>query len=114
MKLPNGDRAVVPIEKITDYCLNFNHPDGKNKARVFRAALGITNQHAELLRSQLLASAIWFDATFKETTVMGDLYYLDFPATGPSGQAIIRSGWIVRKNEDFPRLTTAFVLNYHP
>jgi hypothetical protein len=46
MELPNGDRAVIPIEKIIGYCLNPNHPKGKHKARVFKSVLNITNDDA--------------------------------------------------------------------
>ncbi len=42
MKLPNGERAVVDIIKLQDYCLNPAHPRGQHKARVFAAALGLT------------------------------------------------------------------------
>lgn len=41
MRLPNPERAVVEIAKLTDYCLNPMHEDGKHKARVFAAALGL-------------------------------------------------------------------------
>ena len=34
MNLPNGDRAIIPIEKLLDYCLNPEHSKGKHKARV--------------------------------------------------------------------------------
>ena len=33
MKLPNGDRAVVELAKLTDYCLDPGHPRGRHKAR---------------------------------------------------------------------------------
>lgn len=58
MKLPNADRAVVEIEKLIDYCLSPEHPRGKHKARVFRAACGLTSEHAEDIRQQLLDIAI--------------------------------------------------------
>ncbi|MFM9965249.1 MAG: hypothetical protein ACKV2Q_29005 [Planctomycetaceae bacterium] len=32
--LPNGDNAVVEIEKLANYCLNPEHPRDRNKARV--------------------------------------------------------------------------------
>jgi len=53
MKLPNGDRAVVDIEKLRGYCLNPRHPRGRNKARVFASA-GIAEADAEELRMALL------------------------------------------------------------
>ena len=50
MKLPNGHRAIVDIRKLRDYCLNPNSPNGRNKARVFAASLGLTPPDAEILR----------------------------------------------------------------
>ena len=41
MKLPNGDRAYLG-DKLERYCLNPNHPKGKNKANLFRQRLGLT------------------------------------------------------------------------
>jgi hypothetical protein len=35
MKLPNGDRAVVPIEKLRDYALNPTHREGAETAAGF-------------------------------------------------------------------------------
>ena len=37
-------------------------------------------------------------------------YVLDFSMSGPAGEAQIRSTWIVRTGEDFPRLTSCYVL----
>jgi len=50
MKLPNGDRAIVELEKLVDYCLNLDHPRGKHKARVFRATCGLAAEYAERMR----------------------------------------------------------------
>ena len=36
MKPPNGERAIVDIAKLTDYCLNPEHARGKHKARIRR------------------------------------------------------------------------------
>jgi hypothetical protein len=54
MKLPNAENAVVDIAKLHDYCLNPNHPEGKHKARVFLAKLGIGRNDAERLRQLIL------------------------------------------------------------
>ncbi|WP_353259206.1 DUF6883 domain-containing protein [Prochlorothrix hollandica] len=40
----------------------------------------------------------------------GQRYSLDFPLTRQGNTAVIRSCWIVRPNEDFPRLTTCYIL----
>ena len=51
MNLPNGDRTIIPIEKLLGYCLNSEHSKGKHKARVFKSVLGITADNVdELIR----------------------------------------------------------------
>jgi hypothetical protein len=110
MKLPNSDRAFVDMAKLRGYCLNVNHRRGQHKARVFTAALGLTAEDADFLRDALLSAAQSYDAVLTEEIEYGQLYVLDFPISRPVGQAMVRSGWIVRKDEDFPRLTSCYVL----
>lgn len=57
MKLPNGERAVVDVRKLSDYCLNLASPRGRTKARVFESVLGLKRANAEALRRQLLRAA---------------------------------------------------------
>ena len=111
MKLPNGNRAVVDLEKLTDYCLNPAHLRGRHKARVFRAVLGISRQDAFWLRGQFLASARdKSNATPGEGDEYGQRYVLDFEVERFERRATVRTCWIVRTGEDFPRLTTCHVL----
>lgn len=53
MKLPNAERAVKEMRKLSDYCLNPSHDEGKHKARLFAAALGMTAHDAAELRTAL-------------------------------------------------------------
>ena len=57
MLLPNGERAIVDIRKLRDYCLNPDNPRGSRKARVFRSALGM-KLDALALRQRLLQVAV--------------------------------------------------------
>ena len=107
--LPNGDRAIVDITKLSDYCLNPMHEDGKHKARVFAAVLGLHRRDAEWLRARLLQAAISEPATKVAESRFGTLYMIDFRITALTGAAVVRSGWIIRYREDFPRLTTCYV-----
>ena len=109
MKLPNRHRALVDLQKLRDYCLSTTHPRGRHKARVFSRKLGFTNADAEQLRSALLAAATHMDATLGRQDDYGARYVLDFTMVGPGGAGIIRSHWIVRRGEDFPRLTSCHV-----
>lgn len=110
VRLPNGDRAVVAEDKLIEYCLNPAHPRGRNKARVFASALGITRQHAAILKSALLAAAAGREADLGESDPYGQRYTIDFPLAGPGGTATVRSGWIILAGDDIPRMTTCYVL----
>jgi hypothetical protein len=110
MKLPNGDRAIVDIRKLRDYCLNPNHPDGKHKARVFKAALGITRADADELRDALLEAARAFPAVRGLRDSRGQRYRVDFELARGSRRATIRSAWIIPHDEETPSLTTCYVL----
>ncbi|MFB3922594.1 MAG: DUF6883 domain-containing protein [Terriglobia bacterium] len=110
MKLPNGENAVVDIAKLRDYCLNEQHPRGRHKARVFATTLGLTAVDAGLLREALLRAAVAGDAVAGERDDYGQRYVLDFELTGPRGRAIVRSSWIILRGEDFPRMTSCYVL----
>ena len=112
MKLPNAENAVVDIAKLHDYCLNPNHPEGKHKARVFKEKLGITKDDAERLRDVILEAVLKVEATEQESTEFGRRFIVDFQVSWPQGiimcTAVVRSAWIIRNDEDFPRLTSCF------
>ena len=109
-KLPNGDRAVVPLEKFTEYSLNPDHPTGRHKARVFKAALGLTLKDADFLRSHVQAVAAEAEAVPASPTEYGARYVIDFVMTTDVGSATVRASWMVRTGEDVPRLTSCYVL----
>ena len=110
MKLPNGDKAIVDIKKLRDYCLNSRHPRGKHKARLFRAKLGLIQANAEELRRSLLKAAIEHDAVEGVHDYYGKRYIIDFTMNIHKKKAVIRSYWIIRKSESFPRLSTCFIV----
>ena len=56
MKLPHAERASVDIAKLRDYSLDVVHKEGKHKARVFAAALGLARNDADWLRAHMIAS----------------------------------------------------------
>lgn len=107
MKLPNPSRAFVADEKLAGYCLNPAHPRGRHKARVF-AAVGITEASAPVLKAALLEAA-HADASLEELVPHGSLYAIEFDFTTPRTEVRVRSVWMVRKNEDFPRLVSCYI-----
>ena len=110
MKLPNGSQALVDIRKLRDYCLDPNSPKGRNKARVFAAALGLTRRDAEFLRQALLKAAAEKEYVSGEKDDYGQRFTVDLIVETDRSSQRVRSGWIVRHDENFPRLTTCFVV----
>lgn len=110
MKLPNGEQAVMDVRRLSDYCLNPASPRGRTKARVFESVLGLRPADAQVLRRGLLRAASKEDCGIGEEDEFGQRHTLDFIMETTAGKAWVRSGWIVKKDEDFPRLTTCYVL----
>jgi len=110
MKLSDADKAFVDIAKLRDYSLDVVHPEGKHKARVFAAALGLTRNDANWLREQLLKTARIEECVPGKKTNHGQRYILDFTLAHRGKSARLQSVWNVRPNEDFPRLVTCYVL----
>lgn len=110
MQLPNGARAIVPIEKLRDYCLHPTHRVGSHKAHVFESVLGLTAAHAEELRQRLVAVARTGEAVLGMRNAYGQRYIVDFEMTTSVGTVVVRSTWIILTSEDVPRLTSCYVL----
>ena len=108
--LPNAYRAYVDPRKLRDYCLDRQHLRGRHKAVVFESVLGITCESTDSLRTALLEAAMTQPAQLVREDRYGKRYVVDFPMSGPYGEAAIRSIWIVRTREDAPRLVTCYVL----
>ena len=109
MKLPNPHKAVVEIGKLRNYSLNVDHPVGKHKARVFKAALGLTVQQADWLRNRALELAFTGEVVAGSRIVFGDTYVIDAWITYKGKTALVRFSWIVEFGTDFPRLTSCYV-----
>lgn len=109
-KLPNGENAAVPLEKFTEYALNPDHPTGRHKARLFNAVLGLTRDDAVLLQIAVQTAAITQESVSQEPTPYGNRYVVDFELTTDKGRALVRTAWMIRNDEDFPRLTSCYVL----
>jgi hypothetical protein len=64
----------------------------------------VTADDAAEVREALLSAAL------SEEDGYGKRYVLAFEMKTAAGTATVRSGWIIRRGEDFPRLTSCFVL----
>lgn len=109
MKLPGAEIAIVDDNKLTDYCLNPEHPRGKHKARIFAKVLGITRENVDILQTALKMAASTEEAELVFSDSYGDRYVIDSEIHGPRGAGIVRSLWILRHGESTPRLTSCYV-----
>lgn len=110
MTLPNGERAIVDVAKLRQYCLDPDHLRGRHKARVFSTALGLGREDAGELKSLLISGAARNEATRVGSDHYGQYFAIDLSVERMQRTATVRSYWIVRHEEDFPRLVTCFVL----
>ena len=110
MLIPNAERAEVSIRKLRDYCLDLMHDEGKQKARLFAAALGMTADDAVALRDILLQVVKTHDAQLGRRDDYGQRYRVDFPLEWHGKRAIIRSAWIIEHGSDTPKLTSCYPL----
>jgi hypothetical protein len=110
MKLPNGDQAQLG-DKLERYALNFQHLKGKDKALLFRNRLGIILENKHLLEAALLESVLHDAAETHNMDEYGIQYNVRFFMTTEVGSSWVLGCWIIRSDEDFPRLTNTYPVN---
>jgi hypothetical protein len=110
MIVPYAERAVVDIRKLRDYCLDPTHDEGKHKARLFAAALGMFRDDAEDLGHVLLQVVKTHEAKLGRRDEYGQRYIVDFPFEWFGKQTTLRSSWIIEHGSDTPRLTSCYPL----
>ena len=107
MNLLNADRAVVDPAKVRDYLLSTDHPVGRFKAALF-VAMGYSAERWEVLRNDILAIARTGNASPGQPSPYGRKFEIDGILTRSSGRsAAVRTVWIFRPEEQFPRFVTA-------
>ena len=86
MKLPNSERAHVPVEKISQYLLAEEHADGGSKAHFLRR-MGFEITDVDILIDQFLGIAEMSDVVNSASSQFGMKYVLDGVIDGPFGIA---------------------------
>lgn len=105
MRIPGVDRALISTEKIVQYLLNYDHPDGASKARVLAHA-GFDREHPQVLELALREQHLTCEARRGKPSPFGEKYEITRLLTGPTGAVLVTSIWIIRQAESFPRLIT--------
>ena len=111
MLLPFAERAYADESKFLGYCLNTEHPYGKHKARVFKSALGITAANWEILRDAISTAVLLNPASHTGRNGYGELYTVEFNITHSGKTATVRTSWIIHDGENFPRLTSCYIIS---
>ncbi|HXL56198.1 MAG TPA: hypothetical protein VN958_08080 [Chitinophagaceae bacterium] len=109
MLLPNADKAIIKTEKITDYVLNFEHFEGKNKARVFASALDLKKENADYLINAIKEAILINNAIKQSASAFETKYVVDFELTFENKTARVRTAWIIENEDEIPRLTTCYI-----
>ena len=106
--LPNANKAIIAIEKLTKYSLNYDKDP--NKAEAFRKGLGYTKKNAVKLIVQILDNISRFETKAKGNNGYGEIYETVMRITGENGKtANVMTSWIVENGTDLPRLTNVYV-----
>jgi hypothetical protein len=108
MKVPHFEQAIIKTEKLTKYLLNFDHPKGKSKAKLFQI-LGFELSNADELASQLLNIIFENDFNEVEETQHGVSYIVFGNIVGDNGRTrLLKTIWMLPKDSDIPHFVTAY------
>lgn len=73
-----------------------------------------SRKSSEWLRQRILEGVLLFEAVEEEPIEFGRRFVVDLPISIGEGivlsTALVRTAWIIRQGEDFPRLTSCFCL----
>ncbi len=104
----SDENVIIPKEKLTKYALNFEHFDGKSKAKLFKDLLGITKENWRYLAAQLENGLPNGKLCNVRKTDYGIQYYIDIPVKGLNGiSKTVRTAWITKDQTN--ALTTAYI-----
>ncbi len=107
MKLLNPQKAILG-DKLQRYSLNFQHSLGKHKALIFQKRLGIILANKKILEKALIQAIQNQEAIFYKQDSFGIHYDVKFYLETEWGSSWILSSWIIRYEENFPRLTNVY------
>jgi Domain of unknown function (DUF6883) len=108
MTVPNADRAIIAMEKLTGYLLNASHKRGGAKARLLQT-VGYRSDNPQALESDLRAQHLSLDVTRTHETAYGVVYEIEGHIKTPSGKSVrFCSVWQVDTGTDVPRFITMY------
>jgi hypothetical protein len=107
-RLPNAGKATIKREKIMNYLLAFDHPQGRGKA-LFFSRFGFTADRWHDLSDALLNHARECKVIETLDNAFGRKYIVEGPLSGLDGRApIVRAVWFIAEKAQSPVFVTAF------
>jgi hypothetical protein len=109
--LPNLEEATIRIEKLRDYVLNMEHPDGGHKAAVFKEMLGIERRHADVLAELLRSTLPTAPAQPGKNDDRGARWTTYHRIVGFNAQPVVVTvAWIFKKEQsEVPQLISCYI-----
>lgn len=108
MSIPNADRAIIAVEKLTEYLLNASHKRGGAKARLL-INLGYQTTVSERLVADLRAQHLSLDATRTSLNAYGVSYRIEGDIVTPCGKSVrFCSIWQIDTGTERPRFITMY------
>jgi len=105
------NRFKIDIKKLSEYCLNSDHPVGKHKARVFHASLGLVKRDAKLLKREIVKQIQNADLKKEFEDEYGVRYSAVVTVVIYDKAATVKTIWIVRSGQNVAELVTCFIQN---
>ena len=108
-KLPNHDRAMIPIEKLR-YSLDPTHPTGRHKARVFHSALGLEPESLSSLEKLLREGIATHGAVRSFVFIDGtERWVVEWIVIGRLGPLRMITAWDRDGKDGIPRLLSCYL-----
>ncbi len=108
MTVPNAERAIIAVEKLTEYLLNVSHKRGAAKARLL-LGLGYRTDAPGVLEADLRTQHLSLAVTRTSENAYGAVYEIEGPIKAPGGKTVrFCSIWQVDTGTDVPRFITMY------
>lgn len=102
------EQLLVKKEKVTNYLLNIDHPDGRSKANFF-ISHGFSRSEWKSFAGALRKHAKENAPVSEEKNQFGTKYVIEgFMETPVTKKVLIRSVWMVKIDSEQPELITAY------
>ena len=111
LTLPSFEQANIGVEKLRDYILNMDHPQGRHKATVFKSMLSIERRHANVVAEVIRGTLGRALAQKGQADEYGERWATYHEIIGLNGRsAIVTVAWIFKREAPgIPVLISSYI-----